>query len=373
VKRVVLSTGLLLLMQFSIAWAQPHIQSIDGEFVDGQEVTINGSLFGEKNPAAPLVWDNFESGTHGALLSTDPKWVGYNGRPGGLYANFAAYSGTLAAFNRNCGPNAAWPDSSRLGFDTNNYFHDPTDEVYYSYQWMWRVANPDANNSGVLKAGRSLADGQTYDGTGRAMISGMNPETGRGMQAIFTSNGDLYTDENTPDQAPGQWYRHEIYKLNSTPGVADGKISFAIECNEFWRDEAIETRGAGENFHQTAIILGLMPANVGNYEPNDGDVSVFVDDVYLDVTRARVEVGDNPVWANCTHRDPQIPVAWQNGQIRVTVNQGGFADAATVYVFVVDRQGQPSNGVEGTFGERGGGGGDLGPPGPCSPPVLTQE
>jgi len=57
-----------------------------------------------------------------------------------------------------------------------------------------------------------------------------------------------------------------------------------------------------------------------------------------------VELGDNPLYANCTHREVQIPTQWSDSSVSVTVNRGSFSDSEQVYWFVIDESGIPSSG-----------------------------
>jgi hypothetical protein len=53
------------------AWVlgQPQVGIVSGTFSHGQTVDLSGTQFGNKSPAAPYKYDNFESGTPGAFIS----------------------------------------------------------------------------------------------------------------------------------------------------------------------------------------------------------------------------------------------------------------------------------------------------------------
>jgi hypothetical protein len=72
-------------------------------------------------------------------------------------------------------------------------------------------------------------------------------------------------------------------------------------------------------------------------EPGSG--SYRIDDVYVDYTWARVELGNAPTWALCTVKEVQIPTQWTNTQITAQLNRGGFANGQTAYLYVVDANG----------------------------------
>jgi hypothetical protein len=104
-----------------------------------------------------------------------------------------------------------------------------------------------------------------------------------------------------------------------------------------------------------ALAYGTI--NIGEYYGSGGqNATVYLDDVYFDTTQARVEVGNNAIWASCTRREIQIPTAWAAGEITITVNQSSFS-TGTAYLFVVDADGVVSDGYEITLGSSAGGGG----------------
>lgn len=77
---------------------------------------------------------------------------------------------------------------------------------------------------------------------------------------------------------------------------------------------------------------------IGDYFDR-GPMEYSIDDVYVDYTWARVEIGDAPTWVSCTRREIQIPSAWSNASITVTVNQGAFQNLGGAYLYVVDANG----------------------------------
>jgi hypothetical protein len=64
-----------------------------------------------------------------------------------------------------------------------------------------------------------------------------------------------------------------------------------------------------------------------------------MDDIYADNTLARVVVGNASTYASLTHRELQIPSAWSNSSIAITVNKGSFRDNDCAYLYVIDDNG----------------------------------
>ena len=69
------------------------------------------------------------------------------------------------------------------------------------------------------------------------------------------------------------------------------------------------------------------------------EATYYFDDIYINNSWARVEIGDDPDYDSCTHREMQIPTAWSSDSVDITVNQGSFQNGTTAYLFVVDEDG----------------------------------
>jgi len=74
------------------------------------------------------------------------------------------------------------------------------------------------------------------------------------------------------------------------------------------------------------------------FAPND----FHMDDMYLDNTLARVEIAEGNTWASKGHYEVQPPVTWSSTSITFPLNVGSFTSGQTVYVYVVDSDGNAS-------------------------------
>ena len=98
------------------------------------------------------------------------------------------------------------------------------------------------------------------------------------------------------------------------------------------------TRDSTVTNYVDCLSMGYLVTNGGDY------ADTYWDDVYVDNSWARVEVGDSSTYANCTHREMQIPSSWSNSSVTVTVNQGSLSSLSGKYLFVVDENGDVSSG-----------------------------
>lgn len=93
-------------------------------------------------------------------------------------------------------------------------------------------------------------------------------------------------------------------------------------------------------------------ANVDYYPINtDAWAKHYYDDVYIDNTWARIEIGDSANYNSCSIREIQVPVAWNSDSITFKIKQGAFLNGSTAYLFVVDENGIVSTGYPVSFTE----------------------
>jgi hypothetical protein len=88
----------------------------------------------------------------------------------------------------------------------------------------------------------------------------------------------------------------------------------------------------------------MMSATFYNVSGCDDDTDVYFDDIYIDGTVSRVELGNSGDYSLCDHVEMQVPTTWAATEITVNVNTGSFADQDAAYLFVVDADGNVSNG-----------------------------
>lgn len=309
-----------------------EIQRLTGNMDDGQAITLAGSGFGTKSPAAPILWESFENGVSGQSITNSSNWTVYPSEStnGGLYSTTASNNGNQSAYSRVTGPNIT---GSMGSFNTSNYFlGSPQSQLYYSYQWRFTSSGDDY---AVVKMGRMNTGTNLYNGDGNLAISSFNPLAGAGTYAFYEVGGSYADQEYVINPRDSVWTRHELFKKNSTPGVANGAVWLAVDGQSEIDSPSVMTRAADNYELHSSIILGLMAANMRN----NGDIRMWVDDVYVDNTLARVELCPGSTWASRGVCSIQIPSVWSDTSITATVNTGNFNTGQTAYLYVVDRNG----------------------------------
>jgi len=347
----------------SLVGAAPEVAAVSGTLTKGSSVTITGSDLGTKTTAAPLKYDFFDQ-TGEAYDDGDPLangWGIQDSDGGGVYrprySTTSPRTGSTKQARCDYTYGTIW--SSQFWYDWGGTI----DEVYVT-AWMkgtWSGANHVkffrlVNN--LIQYGEGMNPDWLFLITPESIYDNARDEDSSPIHAsTWWSTGSV------PDTT---WIRIEFWLKKSThespPYDIDGHVwanvqdGFPALFTEI-RDEDVKTNKDGGTDTWRYI-------NFCEYAKRDsGDVIFEWDDIYIDNTRARVEIGNNTTWANCTHREIQIPTAWSNTSITITANQGSFANGEDVYLFVVDADGLPSAGYGPiTIGSEGKGD-DTTPPG----------
>lgn len=307
---------------------------------DGETVAITGSGFGAKSPAAPLVWQRFETGSAGDYLSSLLGWDPYQNPPYSLGARISAsqaHQGTRSAYG-----NPLWYGDYEC---TNNVPLATFQDTLFCSVWYRTLNLGTEDDCGVLKLTRFGTDGDHYTGPGIAMISGADVATMGSPFLGWYDSDHVQRQPGLPDLgyftlAYNSWTRVDLFaRLASAAGNdgAEWAASTGPHTRAFMSASAIPNRAAGQTYKYSGVLLPTMAANLMACTPN-ADFELYCDDLYIDKTAARVELGNNSVYASCSHLEIQIPTAWSDTGITFTANTGTFANGPG-YLFVVTRDG----------------------------------
>lgn len=355
----------LSIISFSTSkvYAAPSINGVSGIIQNGQSISISGSGFGTKPKAAPIKFDTFEDGSNGTpLYSRDPSWKVYDcadgGNPSGkcdhngaIYYNSFAHSGNLSVGRHIV---------NGENFNTNYFSNSqPSTEMFISY-W-WRTANADTSDTSIVKMSRinssvAAGGGGVYNGAGGTTLGGTyNLATNSGPYCAFNNGTALWelfrngTDGSVAYlSAPPRntWTRVDMYKKLSTPGSSDGAISVNIMGTSSASNLAAPTRASSKSFLLDTVLLGLEDGSAANHS-----YDVYIDDMYIDNTQARVEICNSATWSTRTNCEVQPATTWSATSITFTGNQGALPASSTRYLYVVDSTGAVNaNGYLITFG-----------------------
>lgn len=338
-----------------VSFAAPSITSLStSSLTHGQPLTITGAGFGTKSSATPLRWDDFEAGANGAILSSS-KWDTYtaydNREP--KYSNVIRRTGSSMSARcdfTNANYNSSFGIADKLGGLTSVYldgwvYYDASPpysrnfKLWRNYYWSGGTPNFYAN---LYCSNTDNTIHITQDGGGTS---------------------DWWVDNYGSVFFGRSWKHVQAYLIQSGAGQANGTVKVWIDGKLVVNSTNANTRGSGENAWDTIWVGNYLGHDAVGECPSFGNANVYWDDVYIDTTQSRVEIGDNPVYSNCTHREIQVPTNWTTTSINITGNVGSFASLTNAYLFIVDAAGNVnSQGFSITIG---------GPPSNDPPPAPS--
>jgi hypothetical protein len=311
--------------------AAPQINSVNGAIGHNQKVNLSGIGFGTKNQAAPLKYDDFESGTEGTIVTgwyttsnkagQEPKYVTKIRKPGlaekSVLQKFGSFSGNTIY-------------NSTLGLTNIN-----TGKLYLS-GWFYNTTSGAASRNFKIFSLRGGSPGKWDPPEARA---DMYPSINAGqMYTASTTNKVLLTSWALGGNLQsGSWHRFEVW-IDDNDGGNNGSYTIWLDGKR-WASIAGQIKDSSVPY--TNMYLASYFA-VDQGSPTPG-LEFFWDEVYVDKTLARLEIGNSPEWSKCTHKQIQLPSEWTANSIQFTFKQGSFNDGDKVYLYVVDSNGNVNN------------------------------
>lgn len=322
--------ALLLCVFADFANAAPVIQDVSGTPAPGGQLQISGTGFGTKSNAAPKVWDDFELGKAGVRIAGQKARIGNWDAGAGseyvTYSNERSLSGTVASkhdfksfYNASLAKNFAF---GRLYMD---FWINPVMLGGESRDWkLWRL----------------------YGENDELQLAWTRTCSAPAMSVWDLTTNYVKSYWGSWSYQTGQWYHVQLLYQESAPDTPNGSIHHYIDSVVQGIDsDNVETRTSNSHFNE--IRIGHFWANDTVAEcPNaNPGAYVYVDDVYIDTSWARVELGDAPTYSKAQHRAIQIPTAWSTNSISITFNPGAFKSDAQLFLFVVDETNTASKGI----------------------------
>ena len=328
---------------FSHIYAAPSINSVVGTVSSGQTITITGLNFGTKATAAPLLWDNFESVVPGQVITGKLPVVGSAWT---TYTSGSTVPVYDSAINKTGSTRSSRADYYlKPDYDvclTKNVNTTTGSELFFSYYWYYhkRSTRYADNNKpwmvwgpgGLPMAYVGYGDPALGDGSSRYALQD-NP---------YPSNSNLWGSSDLSN-LNDKWVRIDVYLKQSAPNTANGVLQYWVNgVLDISKTSAI-TRTSNSTW-DTILLGGFIRQN----QP----IQIYIDDVYIDNTRARIEIGDAATWTACKRKDIQRSTSWSSNTITAVVNQGSFTSSSGAYLYVIDSNGSVNaNGFPISFGQ----------------------
>lgn len=367
----------------AVVVANPEVTHVVGMLDHGGELTIVGGSFGAKAVGAPLRWDDFQDGEPGAqLIDCDEQgggiWdlqahpgrrpyysgaTGYDSRTGQWIAGVQRLPGDICVLQNFY----SIPDG--VGSNRAIGVQNEPSRIWYVSFWVYRE-----DYAGTAMQCTNAKVYGNFSGTGGLNTRWdeyWNGESGHifAVDCTGEAEGGIHNTWGVFQDVRNQWIRVERFLDLGEVGMPNGYHAGAANLQVRGEYSGVFTPEHCTGQVIDSFILGHYFRS-GDTEPA-ALLRQYISELYVDHSFARVEIGDAPTWNACTHREIQIPTAWNNNSITVTGNVGTFASGTQVYLFVVDENRQPSVGFPVVIGEDNQQG-DLGVPGVPGTVTFTQ-
>lgn len=264
----------------------------------GQPFTVVGSGFGSKPSAAPLAFDDFESGAAGAAVpgkaAVVGRWLSNDYCTGITYGTQDGHKVAKHTF-------AGGTYNASLCVDPA-----PTQTVYLDF---WAKGVPRANPSRNWKVWRFYSASDADVGNLVYYCRGGGVELGSWvwLPEVPPPLGWVHYEVI---QRPGGSRHYRNGKLDSSSSSAPSVAQ--IRIGHYWGLDGVPDCGS----------------NPG------GDV--YTDDVYVDNSVARVVLANASTFDGSTKRQVQRATAWAGTEAKIVGNTRGFVAGETAYVLVMD-------------------------------------
>ena len=331
----------------------PAVSGVSGTLSHGSTVTVAGSNFGSKPTAAPVKYDDFQSVPQGSGIAATSTAGGATWRnqttdqqfpP--IASNRRLRSGTPFTVNMT----SHWQQPQGGGGGVSNvYLVGQSFVKLYFDAWMYYDAAGQTSPTQNIKPFRLH---QLNAGSPNAYVNIYAPSTGGaaacGRDGVTRSDSDWAGGGVTSATFYNRWVHVQwIIDAGAGNNTSTGSCILYINGALVYNHTSVPTIGSG--------YYSWPELYVGNYiRTGDWSGETFTqwESLYIDNSWARVEIGDNAIYNNCTHREIQVPNSWSNGSIGVRLNRGSFASLNGLYLFVVNANGTASAGypLNGTGG-----------------------
>jgi hypothetical protein len=374
-KYIYLTLLLIILLPCAI-FAQPSITGTNGDWVHDGSVTITGSSFGSKSPAAPLIWDECEGNTTNLQSEiTDKAWTQalpssagsphdlvYRDYPWeGVSAPHANSTQCMAGGHHHTSPATnAYANGYNVGATVSSSGSDKWFVTYYSHMGEDFPTEAEMTCDGAnfkdVSCGRHSTEMystppeqyQGYDGNfcpheaGHTLKMRLGGATVCGVAntGAYFRNPRLQWVRIIDGGTMGSSKNIKYWKKSNL--ASDNTLGYGFNVDEnncTWRTyfNSISTGG----FYRKEFDPAQSCLNRGDTTILDDDAVRLFDDIYIDNTWSRVMLGDSSTLLSCTILEPQIPTSWTDNtdptpdEIVVTVNMGALT-GSNAYLYVWD-------------------------------------
>ena len=139
-----------------------------------------------------------------------------------------------------------------------------------------------------------------------------------------------------PKFTPGIWHRAEILASAGSVSVVIDGVTAWVAPN--WLSRDVDFNGHTLDF-PNMIDSPKRTSTLDGQSCNTTNGSYNFDDIYVDFTPVRLEIGDSPNWFSVVHREVQLVTAWQPQRIDFALNLGELSPSKPLFAYVVTSHG----------------------------------
>jgi hypothetical protein len=299
--------------------AAPAISGVAGSPTNGQVITIKGSGFGSKSPAAPLWYFPFGDGTRGTHPTLSRKQF-----TGSIFGDLSTRSEKAPGSTNVLSYSYNNPDSVAMG--PGSVSLNGSDVAYVFWKTMFnmpRRGGPDTFNYKLMRIFSQGHKQNLYSGDGVIIpeYTAINEYTGCADCFDYSLQGQQWQED--------KWLTDEIVYKTGTVDNHDGIFWFyrnGFKTNK--RTYRMRTSELPEKYDSITFAhfyRGLIGSDAG-----------FMDILYVDDSWAHVIVSDKATLNETTNyaREVQIPTTWSDGQVQVSFRRGALPAGSKLYLYV---------------------------------------
>jgi hypothetical protein len=222
------------------------------------------------------------------------------------------------------------------GGDAPKWFHQYWVKLASNWNWGTTVSGGGDSSVANVKFVRFFPSGRTYTNVGYSMQNFIGGDIIRFIEHGSEAQGNAYLSVDGKTWFTlNTWHCVQVEMNGHIRIWLDGQLM--DERTNFVTNTSDD---ASDTVDKRPYILGFYDS----WPESGAAMFAYFCDIYVDDTWARVELGDNNVYDNCTHREMQIPTSWSASSIGVTFKPGSFAASASAWLFVIDANGNTTPG-----------------------------
>jgi len=321
--------------------------TVSTAYSDLSTISITGENFGVKTISPPYYFSNFDNETTGQMPSGQISNLAA-GQQGLVKSNIYRGAKSLE-FNYSATAGIKQGDWKRNAIDLGK---NGSDKIFLSYwlyldkgtstckSWQWKntVVTSNSNLYVSLKDLESVIIHEPWYFNNTSWGNSGSPHLYYWDSAASAAKLSFSNGAASDTFLFGQWQRIDLYVQRSSVGLAaDGQVIYnrVGRSSPMISKTNVVTHDVGDDPWRYVTLSNAVESVLDGFV----DLKVYMDDVYVDTSQARVELCNTSTWAARTHCEIQPATSWTNTNVIAILNRGQFNSGITAYLYVVSSDG----------------------------------